>query len=306
MGESLERSRDPLVTVGLAVYNGERFLAESLDAILNQHYENFVVIISDNASTDGSAEICQRYARADSRVTYFRNASNVGMPANYNLLFSRCSTKYFRWATADDLVSQDMLESAVDTMESNDSLALCYSQAHFIDASGRVTGQWSDRLHLMQDDPVERFDCVVRNISRVHHHLGLMRTDLVRSTMLLKEHPSSDKGFVAEMSLRGKFSQIPKFQFFRRMHEDSSSWKPTDDMAHQIRRYHSAGSNGMRFVRFRVHMTYWQAIARSGLGAVDRARAYKNLCRYALDDRQELWGQLLADSRAVLEGRSGQ
>ena len=68
----------PLVSVGLFVYNGERFLKETLDRILNQTFTDFELIVSDNASTDRTGEIAQEYARRDSRIRYYRAEKNMG------------------------------------------------------------------------------------------------------------------------------------------------------------------------------------------------------------------------------------
>ena len=77
-GERAEAARPPRVTVGLPVFNGERYLSEAIESVLAQTFEDFEVVVSDNASTDGTAEIARRYAERDARVRYVRNATNVG------------------------------------------------------------------------------------------------------------------------------------------------------------------------------------------------------------------------------------
>ena len=79
----------PRLSVGLPVYNGEGYLAESLEALLGQSYEDFELIISDNASTDGTADICRRYAKQDSRIRYIRQPRNIGCAPNHNYLVAR-------------------------------------------------------------------------------------------------------------------------------------------------------------------------------------------------------------------------
>ena len=86
------------LTVGLPVYNGENYLAESLDALLGQSYENFELIISDNASTDGTAGICQRYQKQDPRIRYIRQPHNIGGAPNHNHLVEQARAELFKWA----------------------------------------------------------------------------------------------------------------------------------------------------------------------------------------------------------------
>ena len=283
----------PLVTVGLPVYNGERYVAHSIECLLAQTFRDFVVLVSDNASTDATGEICRKYASRDPRLYYHRNPTNLGMAGNYNLTFSMARSKYFRWATSDDYCAPDMLQDAVDCMEADPGISLCYPRATFVDGEGHETGHWEDGLHLMQDDPVERFRAVVTGIGRVHHHLGLMRVDCMRRTGLIAKHVASDIGFVAEMALLGKFFQIPKYQFYRRLHEDSSSWTP--DEAHQARRYHASGVRRVPFSRVRYHWRFVQAVRRAPLRPGQRLALYRFLTRLAISDRDQLAGESLRD-----------
>ena len=91
------------VSVGLPVYNGERYLNEALDSILRQTFEDFELIISDNASSDRTEEICEEYARNDKRIRYSRSSENLGVAWNFNRVAGLSTSEYFRWATADDL-----------------------------------------------------------------------------------------------------------------------------------------------------------------------------------------------------------
>ena len=100
----------PRLTVGLPVYNGENYLAESLDALLGQSYADFELIISDNASTDGTADICRQYEKKDARVRYFRQPQNVGLAPNHNFVVEQARGELFKWASHDDLYARDLLE----------------------------------------------------------------------------------------------------------------------------------------------------------------------------------------------------
>ncbi len=79
----------PRLSIGLPVYNGEEYLTESLEALLGQTYEDFELIISDNDSTDGTADICRRYAKQDSRIRYFRQPRNIGCNPNHNFVIKQ-------------------------------------------------------------------------------------------------------------------------------------------------------------------------------------------------------------------------
>ena len=97
-----EKFQKPRVTVGLPVFNGENYLAEALDSLLTQSFENFLLIISDNASTDSTQKICTDYSAKDPRIRYVRLDTNVGAAENYNRLVDVAEGDYFKWAAHDD------------------------------------------------------------------------------------------------------------------------------------------------------------------------------------------------------------
>src|SRR5262245_582217 len=101
--------RQAKVNVGLPVYNGEKYLPNALSRLLEQDFEDFELIVSDNASTDGTQEICRSFAEKDRRVRYFRNETNIGLAANHNRTFELSQGELFKWAAHDDDFPRAML-----------------------------------------------------------------------------------------------------------------------------------------------------------------------------------------------------
>src|SRR5215831_532795 len=161
-------SSSPLVTIGLPVYDSERYIRQSLDSLLGQTYSDFVLVISDNASNDGTGDICRAYAAADSRVRYHRNPVNIGNPRNFNRVAELTETKYLKWSTSDDYWEPTFLERAMEIMERDPSIALCYPRAYLVDATGGNKDEYNDVLHLVQDDPVERYLALTQRIQLAH------------------------------------------------------------------------------------------------------------------------------------------
>src|SRR6202011_3838576 len=131
------KSVPPTVSIGLPVYNGERYLRETLDSILAQTYHDFEVIISDNGSTDATEQICREYTARDSRIRYHRSAVNRGAAWNYNNVTALSNGKYIKHAAADDLLMPTYLERCVATLEHDQSMTVCHSRSKFIDEDGR-------------------------------------------------------------------------------------------------------------------------------------------------------------------------
>jgi glycosyltransferase involved in cell wall biosynthesis len=292
-----------LVTVGLPVYNSERYLRQSLDSLLAQTYRNFVLIISDNASTDNTAQICQQYAAADPRIEYSRNEANIGNPRNFNRVAQLAKTRYLKWSTADDFWEPSFLERALDVMERDPTIALCYPQAVLVDADGRNPRNYDDVLHLIQDDPADRFLMLLDKIKLAHQHLGLIRMSHLHRTQLLGTHVASDINLLAELSLYGKFFELPHRLFFRRFHKDSGSWK-RGDAEHEARRYHASGTKAVGFSKWHRHRRFFSAVQRAPLPLQSKIRLYRYLCQHLIWDRRDLAAEVAHYVKLALSKRA--
>ena len=100
-------NKNPSISIGLPVFNGERFLKKTIDSILSQTFFDFELIISDNASTDNTKNICQDYVIKDNRVRYFRRSQNNGFCDNYKFVLQRSNGIFFMWIAADDLLGDN-------------------------------------------------------------------------------------------------------------------------------------------------------------------------------------------------------
>lgn len=281
----------PLITVGLPVYNSERYIKVSLDSLLAQTHSDFELVISDNASTDTTGQICKEYAARDRRIKYFRNEVNIGNPRNFNRVAELTTTRYLKWSTADDFWEPTFLEHALKIMEGDGSIALCYPQAALVDADGANPTNYDDVLHLVQEDPVERFLALITRIKLAHQHLGLIRMSHLRQTHLLGAYVGSDINLLAELTLYGKFYELPHRLFFRRFHKDSGSWK-RGDAKHEARRYHASGMRKATLRTWRSHMRFFSSVRASPLALKDKMRLYPHLLRRMIWSRRDLANEL--------------
>lgn len=218
-------SGKPRVSIGMPVFNGERYLAEALDSILAQTYSDFELIISDNASTDGTQEICRAYAARDRRIRYFRNEKNLGASKNFNRVFELSSGEYFKWAAHDDLCAPEYLERCVEVLDRKPSVVVCHPKVSIIDEHGKYLGHYDDYLDHRSPRPRERFrDYLFRGAGLWSAVFGVMRASELEKTPLLGNYDSSDQVLVGELVLRGEVHQVPERLFFRRRHPQQS-WR---------------------------------------------------------------------------------
>lgn len=206
----------PLVSIGMPVYNGERFIQQALDSLLSQDYKKFELIISDNASTDRTHEICLEYEARDERVRYYRNEMNMGSVWNFNRVFALSSGDYFMWAADHDLWHSTFISQCVSILEDDPDVVLAYSRTMLIDTSGNDLGLMWDQIDTRGLSTFERFKYIVLNLSFGNMIYGVIRTEQLGCTGLNRNVWSPDIALIAELSLLGSFAQILDAMFFRR------------------------------------------------------------------------------------------
>jgi glycosyltransferase involved in cell wall biosynthesis len=212
-------TRAPKLSVGLPVYNGQNYLAESIEALLGQSYEDFELIISDNASTDDTADICHRYEKDDPRIRYFRQEHNIGGAPNHNFLVAQARGELFKWASHDDLYGRDLLKLCVDALEDFPQVILAHSWTALIDASGAITKAVRYGLTTSSPNAPERFRSILYEVGGDDDG-GVIRMDVLRRAPLLASYYRSDRTLVAGIALYGPFYQVPDWLYFRRDHEE--------------------------------------------------------------------------------------
>lgn len=109
------------VDILLATYNGENYLKEQLDSILNQTYSDFRLLISDDMSTDKTKEILEEYSKKDNRIIIFEHDKNVGVVSNFEFLLKQVKSKYYAFSDQDDIWNKDKLEKSISKLESENA-----------------------------------------------------------------------------------------------------------------------------------------------------------------------------------------
>ncbi len=216
----------PRVSIGLPVYNGERYLAEALKSLLSQTFRDFELIISDNASTDRTERICRHYAAQDSRIRYYRNATNLGAAPNFNRTAELATGEYFQWACYDDLWLPECLERCVEVLDRDPSVVLCHTLVRIIDDQGVAIKDF--KHHLVKPTagpppsasarvPEERFNRMIYERG-CFPLLGLMRLSALRKTRGHEAYAHGDGVLMTRLALLGRYHEIPEVLFLNRDH----------------------------------------------------------------------------------------
>jgi hypothetical protein len=223
----------PLVTIGVPVYNGERFLAEAVGSALAQDYGAIRVVIADNASTDGTPQIAGELAAADPRVAVIRHPVNIGANPNFNDLIERASSPYFKWLAADDRIEPRFVSACVAELEANPNAVLCTTAWSEIDEAGAASHVRAEDLALTSPSPAERFGRLVCANQGNMLVYGVIRTDSLRRTGRLAGYYGSERALLAELALMGNLVELPEALWASREHPGRSahvrfdpSWAP--------------------------------------------------------------------------------
>jgi glycosyltransferase involved in cell wall biosynthesis len=167
------------LTIGLPVYNGAATLARSLDALLTQTFQDFILVVNDNASTDATRDVCARYCALDARVRYFRNEETVTWYENFDITLRRADTPYFMWATHDDLWSPRFAEANIALLE-GDPGAICSVSKVVYFFPGGPEAVAPDTIALT-GTPGQRLATYFRTITHCARLYGVYRTAALRA-----------------------------------------------------------------------------------------------------------------------------
>lgn len=281
----------PTLTVGVPVFNGATYLEAAVESVLSQSYRDFELIISDNASTDETETIGRAFAARDPRVTYRRNAENIGLTANFNLLVPLARGRLFKWASADDVLRPGYLERCVATIEADATVVLVYPRTDFVNGDGARLDLEDPGWHLVSDDASARLSTAIQAGHFVNAVNGVIRTDALRRTRLLAPYPGSDYRLMAELALLGKFAEIPERLFVRRIHGGSSAGNAGD--AAWLRRHIGGSRPGMRCGYWRLSGAHALIVMRAPVPLSRKAVLLTQLARTTAGRRRLLFRELV-------------
>lgn len=291
---ALTRPR-PVIGIGVPVYNGAQYLTPAIESLLAQSFDDFDMIISDNASTDETPEICREFARRDPRVRYVRQPRNIGGPRNWSFVARQTQGQYFKWAAANDVCHRDMLLKCKQVLDEQRSAVLVFPRTQIINEIGRQGEVYEDVLELLDADPCERFVQLLTKIGLNNAQHGLIRTAPLLQTGLEAPYPASDITLLAELALHGTFVQLPEVLFFRRVAAGATTLLQTPA---EVRRFNDPlRRHGASFPLWRACLGRMAAVWRAPLTPLQRTRLSLFVIRQMRGNRDRLWNEIVAEVR---------
>jgi glycosyltransferase involved in cell wall biosynthesis len=284
--------RQPRVSIGLPVFNGGRYLESAIRSILAQTYAEFELIISDNGSTDSTEIICREAAARDPRVRFYRCEENRGLAWNWNRVLDLARGAYFRWSAHDDLMDPRFLAAAVRALDEDPTVVLCFSKEQLVNEEGKAIGEYNSKLDRVDSPRLEdRFADLVLIDHWCLPIFGLIRTGILRLTAGYGRYVASDRVLLAELSLHGRFHQLPDALFQYRLHpEQSIQALPFHQRAAWIDRV----KEGRRTLpHWRFYAEYFKCLDRGALSRRQRFNCYRILACWWFVNWN--WARMLSD-----------
>lgn len=296
--QSPESGVHPRVSIGMPIYNGERYMRESIDSILAQTFTDFELIISDNASTDATREIALEYAARDARVSYCRNERNMGAAFNYNRVVELARGEYFRHAAYDDLLAPTNIQRCVEELDRSPNCALAYPRMMTIDAAGKALARFENSLDIRFASPHERY----RRFNRLCDPgkmcdpvFGLFRMSVLRKTQLLQPFVSADVFLLAEIALRGEIHEVPEYLFFERWHDKGSVLaNPTFESRAEWFDPKTKRSLWTFLPRWRWLVEHVRAISRAEIPVREKLLCYFDLYHFLWENKRYMASNVMA------------
>lgn len=297
-------SKDPRLTIGIPVYNGENYLAETLDAILAQTFENFEVLIADNASTDGTEAICRAYVEKDPRVRYHRQPQNLGAAPNYNDVYHRSLGEYFKWSAHDDLIEPTFLEECVSVLDEHSEYVVACTMFDSIDSEGAHIGDGQPRPGLSSGEVSNRIRTSIYPYRKGGASdaviFGLIRRSALDRTRLHGSYTGSDRTILLELALLGPAFEVPEPLFHNRDHPTRSIriGRGVLKRGHHREAWFDTQRAGLIvFPNWRRLGEFVEAILRAPITATDKMRSLGIVGGWVVDGN---WKQLGNDVRVGL------
>ena len=256
---------DPTVSIGLPVFNGERFLARAVDSVLAQTYEDWELLISDNGSADATVAIAEEYANRDPRIRLRVNERNLGAVANFEAVFHETTGRYFMWLAYDDWFDPSYLARCVQVLEDRRDYVMAFAGMNVVDDTGQPDRHRTEPMDgAASRNVVARFHAVLWRLGDPTSPVfGVARRSALEQTGRIRNSNEPDRILIGELSLLGRIHQDPDLLFFHYAppgHTTRDNWAWLDPRNRGTR----------RFATFRIISHQWKAIWRGNHRIVEK------------------------------------
>jgi len=271
----------PRVSIGMPVYNGENYIEEALESLLAQTYTDFEIVVTDNASTDKTVEIVERFAERDGRVKLHASKTNVGAAPNFNRCLELSTGEWFRWHAHDDTVEPEYLTKVMALIDEDPTLVAAHSGMDIIDEHGDHLEDYSIEISYRDPDPIERLRSVVLDWHLCGHIFVVFKREILLRHGGLVSFGHSDCVLLERIVLEGPIGTADGILWHNRRHSEQSMarfgvYDPERvDYQAYVEWFDESRKGKRGFPHWRMVREHWMSVVTGPVPIKDKLRASK-------------------------------
>lgn len=292
----------PRVTIGLPVYNGATTMGFTIDSLLAQTFTDFELLISDNASTDGTRGIAEAYARRDPRVRYVRQSINLGGNGNYSFVAHEARGEYLKWCSSSDWCAPTFLERCVALLEKTPDAVLAAPRTRLFEGDLAQARDYAGDIALVEDRPYDRLNGILERLQLNNAFNGVIRLSALRRTRLVERYLLADIVLMGHLALLGKFLLVEEPLFYRRMEQATST--TLQGREEQLRHLFPVPTARTLLQTWKQHVGWLRSGFAAPMGVIERFRVIGLISRRCWWDRGALLAELVGGVRYLFRSRS--
>jgi glycosyltransferase involved in cell wall biosynthesis len=280
------KQHSPRITIGMPAYNAQEHIAHAIGSITSQTFQDFGLVVSDNASTDATREIVEALAARDDRIQYVRQPTNIGANGNYTFVAREARGEFFKWASSSDWCAPTFLEKCLSRIEVDRDAVIVTPRTRLFQNDLCAAWDYANDIAVVETSPAQRVVDLTSNLRLNNAMNGLIRTSALRRTRLIEPYYGADIVLMGHLAMLGKILLIDEPLFYRRL--DPASSTALQD-AEGVRKHHyPARSVRMLFQNTKHRIGWFRAAMAAPMPARERVRVLLHAARRMYWSRREI------------------
>ena len=258
----------------MPAYNSAEHIAQAIESLMSQTFGDIEIIVSDNASTDATQEIVQRFVAKDKRVRYVRQETNIGANGNYTFVANAARGEYCKWVSSSDWCAPTFLEKCLQLLDSDSRAVLAVPRTRLFEGDISNWRDYDGDFEILDDSPTERMIRLASSLRLNNAFNGLVRTASLHRTRMVEPYIGADIVLMGHLAMLGKFLLVDEPLYYRRLETASST--ALQDADGKLKHHYPSSSIRTLFQNTKLNLG-WLRVALAAPIPAARARSCSEL-----------------------------
>jgi glycosyltransferase involved in cell wall biosynthesis len=279
-------AKAPRISIGMPAYNAETHIACAIQSLMEQTFTDFELIVSDNASSDGTQNIVETLAAADDRIHYVRQQENIGANRNYTFVAKAARGDYFKWASSNDWCARTFLKKCFDRIESEQDAVVVVPRTRLFEHELSAANDYGNDVAFVDDSPAQRVIDLTTTLRLNNAMNGLIRAATLRRTAMIQPYYGADIVLMGHLAMYGKIVLLDEPLFYRRLEPTSATVLQDSE---SVRKHHyPTGGFGMLFQNTKHNLGWLRAAMSATMPLRERRKILLHVVRRMYWARNQL------------------